>query len=112
MQAMADGNVSAAVVVGLTSQRLGMHIPNEYIAEFVNSDPTHRVGLASGTRNESRRRGRLRRAARLGLKGLKCRRHIRDFHPHSEEAWAVVSVRCGSRNVPDVPRGAVSPVGA
>ena len=91
VQAMADGNVSAALVVGLTSQHLGMHIPNDYIAEFVNSDPTHRVGLASVDPNDRGAVVELRRAARLGLKGLKLSPPYQDFHPHSEEASAVYS---------------------
>lgn len=88
-EAMSDAGITAAVVVGLTSRHLGMHIPNDYIAEYVAGNPAGLVGLASVDPNDPGAVAELRRASALRLRGLKLSPPYQSFHPHSAEAWAI-----------------------
>jgi len=42
----AMGCVDGAFVIGFRSDRLGAHVPNEYIADYVAKDPRRRIGIA------------------------------------------------------------------
>jgi predicted TIM-barrel fold metal-dependent hydrolase len=89
-QAMAEAGVNACVVIALWSEHLGVRIPNEYIAEYVERWNGHAIGVASVDPNRRSARDEVRYAAReLGLQGLKLSPPYQSFHPHSDEAWAV-----------------------
>jgi predicted TIM-barrel fold metal-dependent hydrolase len=90
-QAMLDKEgIAAAAVIGLTVPSIGMTIPNEFIAEYVASDPTRLFGFASVCPGHGDAAGELRYAANdLGLRGLKLSPPYQGFHPHSDEAYEI-----------------------
>jgi predicted TIM-barrel fold metal-dependent hydrolase len=88
--AMDRAGVSHAVVLALTSRHLSVDVPNEFVAEYVATDPGRLVGFASVDPNDPDAPARLRYAVGdLGLRGVKLAPPYQDFHPHSDEAWAV-----------------------
>lgn len=87
--AMLASGVSQAVVIALTSRYFGLDIPNEFVAEYVSSSGDL-VGIASVDPNDPAAAARLRYAVQdLGLRGVKLSPPYQDFHPHSEDAYAV-----------------------
>jgi uncharacterized protein len=88
--AMKRAGVTASVVIALTSRRFGLEVPNEFVAEYVASDPGRLVGIACVDPNDDDAPARLRYAVRdLGLRGVKLAPPYQDFHPHSEAAYAI-----------------------
>jgi uncharacterized protein len=88
--ARAEGGVDIAVAIGLTSPHLGMSIPNEHIAAYVEHGRGSTVGFASVDPNDPQAVDKLRYAVEtLGLQGLKLSPPYQNFHPHSEEAERV-----------------------
>lgn len=88
--AMERAGVSVAVVLALTSRYLSLDVPNEFVAEYVASDPDRLVGIASVDPNDPDAPARLRYAVEdLGLRGVKLAPPYQNFHPHSDLAWAV-----------------------
>lgn len=89
-EAMARAGVTACVVVGLWSDYLDLHIPNEYIAEYVATWNGRAIGLASVDPNRPTAVDELAYAHdTLGLRGLKLAPPYQAFHPHSPEAFKV-----------------------
>lgn len=84
---MAESGVDASIVIALTSKHLRMAVPNDFIAEYVSADPDHRVGFACVDPADPDAVVELRRAAALGLRGLKLAPPYQAFHPHDPEAW-------------------------
>jgi len=84
----ADG-VDHAVIIALTSRHFGMHIPNEFVAEYCATDPQRLIGVACVDPNDPEAVPKLRDAADMGLHGLKLAPPYQSFHPHSPEAWAI-----------------------
>lgn len=89
-QAMVEAGVTHSVVIALVSRHLGLDIPNEYVASYVQSDPEHLIGVASVDPNDRDAPARLKDAAvNLRLRGVKLSPPYQAFHPHSPEAFAV-----------------------
>lgn len=88
-QRMRESGVDHAVVIALTSRRLRMEIPNEFVAEYVAADPGRLTGFACVDPSDPGAVDALRHAAKLGLKGLKLAPPYQGFHPHADEAMAV-----------------------
>jgi hypothetical protein len=97
--AMERSGVTHSVVLALRSRHLSLDVPNEFVAEYVATDPGRLVGIASVDPNDADAPARLRYAVRdLGLRGVKLAPPYQDFHPHSDEAYAVYRAadECGA----------------
>jgi uncharacterized protein len=89
-EARQEAGVECAVAIALVSKHLGFEIPNQFIAEYVQSNPGTTVGFASVDPNDPKAPDQLRYAVEtLGLRGLKLSPPYQAFHPHSPEAVAV-----------------------
>ncbi len=86
--AMAEAGVTAAVVLALVSRRIGMEVPNDYVAEYAETSD-RLVGVGSVDPNDPGAVAEVARIARLGLRGVKLSPPYQGFHPHSDEAFAV-----------------------
>lgn len=92
-EARREAGVEYAVCVALVANQLGMNIPNEFVAEYVERNAGTTVGLASVDPNDPRAPDQLRDAIEtLGLRGLKLSPPYQGFHPHSPEAYRVYDV--------------------
>jgi predicted TIM-barrel fold metal-dependent hydrolase len=79
-----------AVVIALTSRHFELEIPNEFVAEYVATDPQRLTGFACVDPNDPQAVPKLRDAVEnMGLRGLKLAPPYQSFHPHSPEAWAI-----------------------
>ena len=88
--AMAEAKVDAAIILGLVACEIDLDIPNEYIAEYVATNPEHLVGFGSVDPSDPHAVDKVKYAATdLGLRGLKLSPPYQGFHPHSDEAWRV-----------------------
>jgi predicted TIM-barrel fold metal-dependent hydrolase len=87
---MRADDVAVAGVVALTIPSIGMHIPNEFVAEYVAAHPGRLFGFASVCPGVGDPVGELRHAVdELGFRALKLSPPYQGFHPHSPEAWEV-----------------------
>lgn len=81
-------NCAGAIVLAVDAPATGFQVPNEYVAEYVRTDPARLFGFASV---DPKRIGaeRILEAAvkELGLKGLKLGPIYQDFHPLDREAY-------------------------
>jgi len=85
--------IEQAVVIALTSDHLGMDIPNEFVGDYIASDPQRLVGFSSVDPNRPGAPESLRYAlGDIGLRGVKLAPPYQNFHPHSEEAYRVYEV--------------------
>jgi predicted TIM-barrel fold metal-dependent hydrolase len=92
-EARREAGVEAAVAIALVSKHLGMNIPNEFIAEYVERNNGNTLGFASVDPNDPQAPDQLRYAIEtLGLHGLKLSPPYQAFHPHSPEAYSVYRV--------------------
>lgn len=88
--AMVEAGVDAAIVLGLVACEIDLDIPNEYIAEYVATNPDQLVGFGSVDPSDPHAVDKVKYAATdLGLRGLKLSPPYQGFHPHSDEAWRV-----------------------
>jgi uncharacterized protein len=68
----AMASVSKAIVLAFRSRHLGVDVPNDYVAEYVASDPERLIGFASVDPHDGDALRELQRAHQeLGLRGLK-----------------------------------------
>jgi predicted TIM-barrel fold metal-dependent hydrolase len=89
-QAMDEGGVDQFLVFALDFQQIGVHVPNEYVAEYVGRQPDRAVGVASVDPADPQALAKLKYAATdLGMRGLKLSPPYQGFHPHSDAAWRV-----------------------
>lgn len=89
-QAYADAAVSRAVVLAFRSRYLGIDVPNEYVAGYVNEHPDRLIGFAAVDPADSDPAGELENAVKkLGLKGLKLAPSSQNFHPMDERMQPV-----------------------
>ena len=89
-EAMAAAGVTECIVLSLRSDHLGIDVPNEYVAEYVETWDGRAVGVASVDPNRASAVDELVYASEtLGLRGLKLAPPYQDFHPHSDAAFAV-----------------------
>jgi predicted TIM-barrel fold metal-dependent hydrolase len=88
--ALDEAGIEHAVVVGLVACEIDLDIPNEFIAEYVASDPQRLIGFGSVDPSDPQAVEKVREAAlTLGLRGIKLSPPYQGFHPHSDSAWAV-----------------------
>jgi uncharacterized protein len=88
--ALDECGASAAIVIALTSRHFELEIPNEFVAEYVATDPARLIGFACVDPADPQAVAKLRDAVEnLGLRGLKLAPPYQSFHPHSPEAWAI-----------------------
>lgn len=77
-----DSEAERVVVLGFCSRWLNMHVPNEYVAEYVRQHPERLLGFASVDPHDISPAADLEHAVRdLGLKGLKLGPVYQSFHP-------------------------------
>ncbi len=78
------------VVLAFDMGHSGAVVPNEYVADYVKSQPEHLVGFASVDPNREDAVGRLKWAhQQLGLKGLKLSGTYQNVHPHADSVYAL-----------------------
>jgi predicted TIM-barrel fold metal-dependent hydrolase len=76
------------VVVAMKWNRLGIHIPNEFVAEYVAEYPGRAVGFACVDPHDADAPAEFERAVvKLGLRGLKLSPVYAGFDPWCAEAW-------------------------
>jgi predicted TIM-barrel fold metal-dependent hydrolase len=74
--------------IAMKWNRLGIHIPNEFVAEYVQEHRGRAVGFACADPADSDGPAQFERAVvKLGLRGLKFSPVYAGFHPWSREAW-------------------------
>lgn len=82
--------VDRAIVLAFDAPKIGLVIPNEYVADYVNQHPQKLLGFASVDPNRPRAPYILEDAiTRLGLRGLKIAPIYQHFDPWSTEAYAL-----------------------
>lgn len=76
------------VVIAMKWNQLGIHIPNEYVAEYVQEYRGRAVGFACADPSDPDGPAQFERAIlKFGLHGLKFSPVYAGFHPWSPEAW-------------------------
>ncbi|MEX0810179.1 MAG: amidohydrolase family protein [Dongiaceae bacterium] len=76
------------VVIAMKWNRLGVHIPNEFVAEYVQEYRGRAVGFACADPADATGPADFERAiVKLGLHGLKFSPVYAGFHPWCREAW-------------------------
>ena len=81
------------VVIAMRWNRLGIRIPNEFVADYVKSWPGRAVGFACVDPHDADAPAELEHAVvKLGLRGLKWSPVYAGFDPWSPEAWRVYEV--------------------
>jgi predicted TIM-barrel fold metal-dependent hydrolase len=89
-QAMADGSVEEFLVLALDFQQIGVHVPNEYVADYLAGFGSRGIGVASVDPADPSAVDKLTYAAtELGMRGLKLSPPYQGFHPHSDAAWEI-----------------------
>ncbi|MHC5001971.1 MAG: amidohydrolase family protein [Planctomycetota bacterium] len=91
--------VDAAVVIGWRSERLGGHIPNELVADFVGRDPQRRIGVAGIDPMREDAVEQLEAAIDLGLSGICVCPASQGFHPAHSQAMRIYE-RCLELGMP------------
>ena len=82
--------VDRAIVLAFAAPRIGVVVPNEYVADYVAQHPEKLIGFASVDPNHPHAPHELERAVKvLGLKGLKLAPIYQHFDPASSAAYAV-----------------------
>lgn len=83
-------NVDRAIVFGINSLALGMHTPNESIAEYSNAHSDKIIGFMSIDPNSRNALEELDYCVKtLGLQGIKMSPVYQDYHPSDERARRV-----------------------
>ncbi len=91
--------VDCAVVFGLRSRRLGLDVPNTYVADYARAHRDKVVGFACVDPNEEDAPNQLDAAVEMGLRGCKLAPIYQYFHPHAPEAGRVYR-RCAALGLP------------
>ncbi|MCI0362859.1 MAG: amidohydrolase [Phycisphaerales bacterium] len=91
--------VDGALVLGLRSDRLGLRIPNELIAEFVSKDPRRRIGVCGIDPMSADALDQLEAGRQLGLVGAVVSPACQGFHPAHSAAMRVYE-RCAELSMP------------
>src|SRR2546421_427476 len=82
--------VAGAIVLGFHAPYMDVVVPNDYLAEYIRSDPRRLVGFASVNPVEPGAREELERCYfTLGLKGLKLGPIYQNYDPTDERAFPV-----------------------
>jgi hypothetical protein len=81
------------VLVAMKWNRLGIHIPNEFVAEYIAEYPGRAVGFACVDPHDADAPAEFERAiVKLGLRGLKLSPVYAGFDPWSPEAWRLYEI--------------------
>lgn len=91
-EAMARAGVDECVIIALTSDHLGMSIPNEAVADYARTWNGKAVAVASVDPTRASAAAELREAHDMGMRGVKLAPPYQNFHPHSAEAYSVYEV--------------------
>ncbi|MCA9283629.1 MAG: amidohydrolase family protein [Phycisphaerales bacterium] len=91
--------VDVALVHGCRSERLGAHIPNEFVAEVVRSDPQRRIGVGAVDPMGPEPEAQVDHAVELGLSAISVSPVAQGFHPSHSLAMRVYE-RCAERRLP------------
>ena len=97
----AMGCVDGSAVLGFRSSRLGAHIPNEFIAAFVNQRPHRRIGIAGIDPLDEDADQQFDTALALGLSGVTVSPACQGFHPAHSAAMRLYE-RCADAGLPVV----------
>lgn len=86
----AMAGVERAIVLAFEAPRIGVVVPNDYVADYVGQHAEKLIGFASVDPNHPHAPYELERAVKqLGLKGLKLAPIYQHFDPSSTAAYAV-----------------------
>ena len=100
----AVATVGRAIVVAMDAPAVGMVVPNEYVSDYVATQPDKLIGFASVDPNRPDAFDRLTYAVEeLGLRGLKARAHLPTLRSDLTTRHRAVSSRGGtatSRSLP------------
>ena len=91
--------VDGVLVHGFRSVRLGAHVPNELVAEFVRKDPQRRVGICGIDPLSNDALDELKRGLALGLAGVSISPACQGFHPSHTQAMRIYE-RCEELGLP------------
>ncbi|MEM7124485.1 MAG: amidohydrolase family protein [Pseudomonadota bacterium] len=81
------------VVLTLRWNQLGIHVPNEFVADYVGRFPDRAIGFACVDPHDDDAPEELERAViELGLRGLKISPVYAGYDPWSKEAWRLYEV--------------------
>ena len=93
MHAAAMKECDAAIVLPIDAEEIGYATPNEFIANYVNEEPSRRIGFASVNPNRVGADKILREAILgLGLKGLKLGPIYQKFNPAAPVAYPLYAM--------------------
>lgn len=88
-ETLQTSGIGHAVIVGLESNYLDLHIPNDFISAAVQRDASRRTGVGSVDPNDPFSIDKLNELAEMGLRGVKLSPPYQNFHPHDPKAWAI-----------------------
>lgn len=91
-EAMERAGVDECVIIALTSDHLGVSIPNSVVADYARTWNGKAVAVASVDPNRVSAAAELRDAHDMGMRGVKLAPPYQNFHPHSPEAYSVYEV--------------------
>lgn len=91
--------LDGALVFGFRSQRLGAHIPNELVAEFVAHDPRRRIGVCGIDPMAAEAMDQIQAGHDLGLAAITVSPACQGFHPAHSSAMRVYE-RCAQMSMP------------
>lgn len=91
--------VDGSLVLGFRADRIGAHVPNELVAEFVRKDAMRRVGIAGIDPLSGDAMNQISRAVELGLQGVSIAPACQGVHPAHSAAMRVYE-RCMELGLP------------
>lgn len=91
--------VDAALVFGIRADRLGAHVPNEFIADYVARDPQNRAGVAGIDPLSDDAHQQINAAIEMGFVGVTVSPACQGFHPAHSDAMAVYE-QCVEASLP------------
>jgi uncharacterized protein len=91
--------VDVSLVLAFRSEKLGAHVPNELVADFVRKDPQKRIGICCVDPMSGDALDQLERASALGLAGVVVSPACQGFHPSHSSAMRVYE-RCAAISMP------------
>lgn len=93
-------SVDRALVFGLYSVHLGILVPNDFVARYVNQHPEKLIGFACIDPNQPNYMDELHRATQdLGMRGLKLGPVYQNYHPMDDRMKSVYEY-CQRRHFP------------
>jgi len=96
---LAMAPVNGAIVHGLSSRRLGVDVPPEVIASFVNQRPTTRLGMVGIDPLDPGWEATIEHAIELGLHGVTISPTLAGFHPAHTRAMQLYAY-CQDHGLP------------